>query len=158
MLKYQHLFHNSVCVCLSLFATLGQILPITLSILTSFPSRVIPSLTLSIAPLKSLSLSLHLSFCLCEMTIFLFLFLCVDLLVFQEHARHSWDLLALIHLFFLLPPLHLLLYTCRIHRSTSYVCSSSLQQAHTPTYTAHMHTRGIQQMFIPTLDSAVNWT
>lgn len=30
--------------------------------------------------------------------------------------------------------------TCRIHRSTSHICSSSLQQAHTPTYCTNTHT------------------
>ena len=39
--------------------------------------------------------------------------------------------------------------TCRIHRSTSHICSSSLQQAHTPTYCTHKCTK----MSILSLDS-----
>ena len=31
--------------------------------------------------------------------------------------------------------------TCRIHWSTSHICSSSLQQARTPTYCTHTHTQ-----------------
>lgn len=59
-------------------------------------------------------------------------------------------------LYFIFVSLSLIAATCRIHRSTSHICSCSLQQAHTPTYCTHTHiyTHTGTQIPISSLDFA----
>ncbi len=79
---------------------------------------------------KSPSVSFHLSFSPKWLSLSISLSLC------YECARRSWDL----HLCGSVSSFLLSAATCRIHRSTSHICSSSLQQAHTPTCCMHART------------------